>query len=37
VGFSDSNYFTRQFSKQTGMSPRRYRQIYFKSRARLAR
>jgi AraC-like DNA-binding protein len=25
VGFSDSNYFTRQFRKVTGMSPRDYR------------
>jgi len=36
VGFTDSNYFTRQFTKQTGMSPRQYRQIYFKSRAKLS-
>lgn len=36
VGFTDSNYFTRQFTKQTGMSPRQYRQIYFKSRTRLS-
>jgi AraC family L-rhamnose operon transcriptional activator RhaR/AraC family L-rhamnose operon regulatory protein RhaS len=25
VGFNDSNYFTRQFRKSTGMSPREYR------------
>ena len=25
VGFNDSNYFTRQFSKITGLSPRNYR------------
>ncbi len=26
AGFSDSNYYTRQFSKTYGMSPRAYRQ-----------
>jgi AraC family L-rhamnose operon transcriptional activator RhaR/AraC family L-rhamnose operon regulatory protein RhaS len=26
VGFSDSNYFTRQFRKLVGVSPRTYRQ-----------
>ena len=25
VGFNDSNYFTRQFRKATGFSPREYR------------
>ena len=25
VGFSDSNYFTRQFRKSFGMPPRQYR------------
>lgn len=29
VGFSDSNYFTRQFTKQIGVPPRQYRRIYF--------
>jgi AraC family L-rhamnose operon transcriptional activator RhaR/AraC family L-rhamnose operon regulatory protein RhaS len=33
VGFGDSNYFTRQFKKQTGLSPRRYRQVHARSRA----
>jgi AraC family L-rhamnose operon transcriptional activator RhaR/AraC family L-rhamnose operon regulatory protein RhaS len=28
VGFSDSNYFTRQFVKLIGCPPRRYRQRY---------
>jgi AraC family L-rhamnose operon transcriptional activator RhaR/AraC family L-rhamnose operon regulatory protein RhaS len=28
VGFNDSNYFTRQFSRQMGLSPRRYRQLH---------
>jgi AraC family L-rhamnose operon transcriptional activator RhaR/AraC family L-rhamnose operon regulatory protein RhaS len=25
IGFNDSNYFTRQFTKVTGLSPRTYR------------
>jgi AraC-like DNA-binding protein len=37
VGFSDGNYFTRQFTRQTGLSPRKYRQVYSNSRARPAR
>ncbi len=32
VGFGDSNYFTRQFTKQTGLSPRQYRQVHARSR-----
>lgn len=36
VGFADSNYFTRQFRKQTGMAPRRYRQIYSRRSGRSA-
>jgi AraC-like DNA-binding protein len=28
VGFQDSNYFTRQFRKRHGMSPRDYRRLY---------
>jgi transcriptional regulator GlxA family with amidase domain len=35
VGFSDSNYFTRQFSRQTGISPRRYRQLHAHSGSRV--
>jgi AraC-like DNA-binding protein len=29
LGFNDSNYFTRSFRKQTGLSPREYRAKYF--------
>jgi transcriptional regulator GlxA family with amidase domain len=28
-GFSDSNYFSRQFRRIIGMSPRQYRKLYF--------
>jgi len=28
VGYADSFYFTRQFGKETGMSPREFRQDY---------
>lgn len=29
LGYNDSNYFTRQFRKHTGFSPREYRKKYF--------
>jgi AraC family L-rhamnose operon transcriptional activator RhaR/AraC family L-rhamnose operon regulatory protein RhaS len=29
-GFSDSNYFSRQFKRHTGMSPKKFRAIYLK-------
>lgn len=31
TGFSDSNYFSRQFKKRTGFSPRDYKKRYFNS------
>jgi len=34
VGFADSNYFTRQFTKQYSVSPRRYRLMYAPPRSR---
>ena len=31
VGFGDANYFTRQFRKRRGLSPRQFRKQYRKS------
>jgi AraC family L-rhamnose operon transcriptional activator RhaR/AraC family L-rhamnose operon regulatory protein RhaS len=31
TGFSDGNYFSRQFKKRTGFSPREYKKRYFNS------
>jgi transcriptional regulator GlxA family with amidase domain len=35
VGFSDSNYFTRQFRKIVGVSPRVYRQQHALAREQM--